>query len=196
MTNEVLERIQSSIGTGEALRIIYYGGSQPGTAREIVPLSIVGDMLWAISGNRRKQFALAKIAFPDADAAPPDYTDGPLWPDFAAFIAATGERFETGGYMLKKTEDESGGIVGVAVHEFTKAGKPRVRPTFILEYLTTREDEELDENGRWVVVTRPRAKCWVLWERGKRAKSYSTLASAGLELLNRTIGFAPGVGQK
>lgn len=192
MTEQDLERLNQAIDAGEALRIIYYGGTQPGTAREIVPLSITGDFLWAISGNRRKQFSLSKIAFPDADAHPANYSDGPLWPDFAAFIAATSERYAASGYVLQGMEDENGALVGVAVHGLKRGGKPRVHPIYTLEYLTTREVEEIDEDGNVVVTIKPRVKCWVLWERGKRAISYSTLGAAAGELLKRTIGFGGG----
>lgn len=67
MDDQQLARLRESIGTGEIIEIIYHGGSQPGMVREIVPLSIAGDMLWAVSppdNPKRKSFIIAKIELP------------------------------------------------------------------------------------------------------------------------------------
>lgn len=193
MNDQELERVKNAVGTGEVLKVVYHGGSQPGTIREIVPVSISGDTVWAIclESNRRKQFILSKIEFPGEGGASMRYefTSTPQWEDFTAFMADMCERYATRGYTLKGMLDGNGELVGVGVHEFTQAGKPRVHPTWKLEYLTTRREFEIDAQGREVVTIKPRAKCWVLSERGKRPQSYGTLAAASRELVIRTIGF-------
>ena len=58
-----MRRLKESIETGETLRIIYHGGSQPGTVREIVPQSIKGEKLRAfcIGSGASKTFIISKI---------------------------------------------------------------------------------------------------------------------------------------
>lgn len=55
--------LKEAIGTGELLTIVYHGGSQPGSVREILPLQITETKLRArcYSSNAVKQFLIEKI---------------------------------------------------------------------------------------------------------------------------------------
>ena len=46
--DRVAERLRSSAGTGEILSIIYLGGSQPGTRRDVVVRGVIGEKLRAL----------------------------------------------------------------------------------------------------------------------------------------------------
>lgn len=61
--SEVLARLESAIGTGELVSIVYHGGSQPGAFREITPLQIEDGKVRArcYTSNAVKTFALDKI---------------------------------------------------------------------------------------------------------------------------------------
>src|SRR4051812_27401190 len=59
----VRERLERAIGTGELVGIVYYGGSQPGAFREIEPLQIDGEKVWARchTSSAEKVFSIDKI---------------------------------------------------------------------------------------------------------------------------------------
>ncbi len=61
--------------TGEVLRIVYHGGSQPGTVREIVPIDVTDTEMRArdFAGHQEKLFKLAKIEIPDPATNPPEW---------------------------------------------------------------------------------------------------------------------------
>lgn len=67
MTDDDLERIRATIGTGEIIRVIYHGGSQPGVARDIVPVAYNNGKLWAVcvESGRRKMFSPEKMELTD-----------------------------------------------------------------------------------------------------------------------------------
>lgn len=60
---DLRESLTLSATAGEILTIVYHGGSQPGTKRQIVPIEIRRDALSAmdLSTNKRKQFSINKI---------------------------------------------------------------------------------------------------------------------------------------
>lgn len=185
MDERQLARLRESVGTGEIIRIIYDGGSQPGTAREIIPLSIAGEMLWAVSPgkSKRKSFALEKIRFCDGDDVPEMLISD--WTSLEDYRAGTAKRFADAGYLLEVLPPDP--APGLALYGYRKDGQRRKHPFARLEYLTTVLDYETTPDSREVEVERPRKKCWVLSVQGKRA-SYSTLQKAGLALLEQYTG--------
>jgi len=58
-----IARLVEARKNGEVIRIAYHGGSQPGTAREISPMSISGDDLIAhdLATDEVRTFKVAKI---------------------------------------------------------------------------------------------------------------------------------------
>jgi|HubBroStandDraft_6_1064221.scaffolds.fasta_scaffold420898_1 hypothetical protein len=59
----IRDHLEQAIGTGQLIGIIYHGGSQPGSYREIAPLQINGDKVRArcYTSNAVKAFSLDKI---------------------------------------------------------------------------------------------------------------------------------------
>ena len=59
----VLETLKDSIGTGKLITVIYHGGSQPGTTREILPMQITGNKIRArcYQSNAVKTFIIDKM---------------------------------------------------------------------------------------------------------------------------------------
>jgi hypothetical protein len=59
----VRDQLEQAIGTGQLIGIIYHGGSQPGSYREIAPLQINGDKVRSrcYTSNAVKMFSLDKI---------------------------------------------------------------------------------------------------------------------------------------
>jgi len=66
---EKLNVLQDSMGTGEVIKIKYYGGTQPGTVREIVPLRFDDDKISALccATDTIKSFFIYKMAIVSND---------------------------------------------------------------------------------------------------------------------------------
>jgi len=60
---DVIARLKEALKSGEIIKIVYYGGSQPGTCREITPLRILDDEVTAkcYQSDSIKTFKIAKI---------------------------------------------------------------------------------------------------------------------------------------
>ncbi|MGA1864349.1 MAG: hypothetical protein ACMUHX_04740 [bacterium] len=65
----MLVKLQEAIDNAEVLKVKYYGGSQPGTVREISPISIFNGKVRArcFSSNAIKTFFIDKIELCDID---------------------------------------------------------------------------------------------------------------------------------
>lgn len=63
MKEELISRLNETIGTGESLSVIYHGGSQPGSIRQLVPIKITSREVRAreVTGNAVKTFLVAKM---------------------------------------------------------------------------------------------------------------------------------------
>jgi hypothetical protein len=70
----VKDQLEQAIGTGQLIGIIYHGGSQPGSYREIAPLQINGDKVRArcYTSNAVKMFSLDKIELRGSVPTPED----------------------------------------------------------------------------------------------------------------------------
>lgn len=76
MTDKVQE-LKLAMNSGEIVKVSYYGGSQPGAIREIVPLSFFGKnkiKALCIRTNTKKTFFIEKIEIED-DQALVDYDE-------------------------------------------------------------------------------------------------------------------------
>lgn len=67
------ERLRQAIASGEVVKVIYHGGSQPGSMREIAPMTIKNGHVSArcYTSNAVKSFALEKLVVVDGEALHP-----------------------------------------------------------------------------------------------------------------------------
>lgn len=67
---DIETRVRQAIAAGEVLKITYEGGSQPGSVREIAPMTIESGKVRAhcYMSGAVKQFSLAKITIVEGDA--------------------------------------------------------------------------------------------------------------------------------
>lgn len=136
-----------AVSTGEVLRIVYHGGSQPGSVREVRPISVTDDELFAhdLASGESKTFKLAKIEIPDPAANPPAYEPIPVPPPEevrpigAVFAERVGELAAL-GWHVEVAEDS------ISLHGFFKNGKPRKSSDVSLDYEEFTYDYT-DENG-------------------------------------------------
>jgi predicted DNA-binding transcriptional regulator YafY len=134
MTQSLREMLAEAANSGEAIRIVYHGGSQPGTVREISPVSVTDNEVSArdLATGIVKTFKLAKIAIPSPDASAPAYDPTLLPPveDVPSIAAALRDKIpalEALGWHVQVTENR------IALHRVLENGKPRKTPTVTLE---------------------------------------------------------------
>jgi hypothetical protein len=171
-------RLTTAADEGEILRIIYLGGSQPGSSRDVVPIAISGDLLRAhdVTARMDKQFRLSKIEIVDEQVTAPAYDprlastsaeDGRTIEDLFAPMVA---ELQTLGWRVALTRD------AVTLHGYLKNGKPRkaahVSLTFS-EYTGVRVID-VDDDGKPV-------------EREERWKSRSPYHVSSLVLPTRSF---------
>ena len=138
-SDEILE----AVADNRALRVAYWGGSQPGTARTITPLEIDGDKVWArchVTGQA-KLFVLAKLG--PAENGLPEFSREPPPPRFqkvseiAAFYTDT---LEGMGWVADLSGEE------LTLTRRYKNGKPLKHPSVTLAYEPIVSSSHLDEN--------------------------------------------------
>ena len=146
-------RLEIAAKAGEVVRIIYHGGSQPGTVREISPIRVATLEILArdLATDIVKTFKLAKIELVEDATDAPEYVSHPDVPEPAGIIEALdGKRpeLENLGWHVTFSEDEA------SVYRFFKNGKPRKTPDVSLSYdefvidLFVDDDGELHEDAR------------------------------------------------
>lgn len=119
-----LGRIAEAAGTGEIVRVRYTGGTQPGSVRDLQPMSVNGETFRALclSTHAVKTFRFDRCE-PVADDVPITYVAGRIAPpvfrtidEFAAFIVP---HVESAGMVAVRTP------LDVSAHELRKDGRPR-----------------------------------------------------------------------
>jgi len=155
-TEDIKQTLQDAMQTGEILSVIYYGGSDPGTARMIFPVKIDNAGVWAkcIASNRVKRFLFEKMRLPESGEQAPVYHDGQKAKPFdnAASVEHSGnnlfpvfmtmlEQFEA---LEQKHIQTSLHPTGVELHQCFQNGKPQAIPFFCLEY-------EANQRPPWVI---------------------------------------------
>src|SRR4051812_48585883 len=75
MADGLKDRLAACAATGEVVWIIYHGGSQPGTIREVKPLHVAADEMQALDVGTgvAKTFVLSKVELAAGTAAAPSY---------------------------------------------------------------------------------------------------------------------------
>lgn len=139
------ERLKEAIDTGEILTIIYHGGSQPGTTRQISPMSFSRDRVRArcLISNKPKYFTLDKIDLVDDPAAEPTYEKDKKFAEPASIQIALEPYLETiraMGWLVEINDQEAG------LYRTRKNGNRLKYPDVALRYHATTRRE--DERGR------------------------------------------------
>ena len=134
--NATEQTLKDAIGTGELINIVYYGGSEPGAARMIAPLSVKQGKVRAkcYKTGQVKEFFLDKIAIAGDEIS--DYQGSRKTPDYdviegiATFNdldAKFRQEFEKLGWIVISDKEHFG------LYKQYKNGKIYKRPTFFIE---------------------------------------------------------------
>jgi hypothetical protein len=126
MNESIRDVLAQAAKNGEVIRIVYHGGSQPGTVREIIPIEVTETALRARDDSSRqaKVFKLAKIRIPDSIETLPNYD-----PNYQEPPEPTGligdllkdriDQLHDLGWHVELSENR------ITLHTFFKNGKPR-----------------------------------------------------------------------
>lgn len=190
MVDKVREVLEEAIRTGEVVPIVYHGGSQPGSIREISPISVSSSSVQArdLATGIPKTFRLAKIelAASGLEAATYEAPSLPVVEEGATVREAFQNRTIALGALGWHVELSS---ESVSLHRYFKNGKPRKTPDISLSYQPTQEYEEWTEVGEYEIRARASTRPWRLESRmNPRARSFAKLSGAVvafMELVNR-----------
>jgi hypothetical protein len=141
----ILSKLHEAIGTGELISIIYHGGSEPGTARMILPIKIEGDKVRArcYTSNKVKAFSLEKIELAADDI--PDYTGAHQEPaSLKEAIAPYLNELKAAGWDIELTSDSAG------LFTFFKNGKRRKTPDLGIYYQNPNENDGINHRPWYV----------------------------------------------
>ena len=178
----IVSALLAAKDNGKALSIRYHGGSQPGAARQIYPLSISGDMVRAqcVTSQAVKLFSVSRM----------ELIDGPIPPDMQIWqrparrevtfvtLAEVREHFrdqlESWGWTLLTGDTE------IALHRRFKNGKLRKEADVVLcfetEYLA---EAWIDVDGSEHQELKKRARPWLIVGKGGRfLRAYSDVDKA------------------
>lgn len=175
------DRLRQAIESGEVLKVIYHGGSQPGSLRKITPISIKNGKVSArcYTSNAVKSFALEKIVVVEGEAQPPaaEYQPGLVKPEQYASVSE----------LLEKQKDilvQLGWHIEydknyLSLHRKSKTGKPLKGSDVSLNYeeytydLVAGLDGEVHEENE-----RKRQRPWTVRGKNQDTKTYSHLDKA------------------
>jgi hypothetical protein len=196
MTSEMLEYLQKASKSGEIVKIIYDGGSQPGAVREVSPVSISEYDMKArdIATGIVKTFLLLKIRFPDSNSNAPKYDpNSPPFPNvkikqtISETLTSKVAEIESLGWKVYIQQD------GISVHRYFKNGKPRKLPDVSLVYNEFTYDVYVDGDSDKIIEeerksTRPYRVDSPSFETGR---TFSDLSNAIILFLNKVKLLAP-----
>ncbi|MBN9602670.1 MAG: hypothetical protein J0G33_07045 [Afipia felis] len=189
----MLERFSAAIGTGEILRIVYDGGSSPGSVRDILALAILPDgkvRAKCLTTGQAKTFILEKMRL--RENAEETYVPGALkLPHYASLsdvFADMSPGIKALGWHIQ-LEDGDDGSQCLSAHRVTKkTGKPLKGSFASLTYSRIQWDSIVTPDGRFERANvRPSVRPYAV--RSKFANSTPTFK----ELDNAVVRFLEAV---
>ena len=189
-TESVRRVLTDAAKTGEVVRIVYRGGRQPGSIREIAPMTVSETEVLArdLPAGINKTFAIAKIELPAATTIAVAYD-----PNQRADSRTVREAIESHvgdleglGWHVEVAD------AATSLHRFFKNGKPRKTGDVSLwfdEFVTESFD---DFDGRGMqTIQRPSQRPYHVTSVRVPTRSFTTLSRALLAFLDEAKELAP-----
>lgn len=177
--------LQTAIGTGELINIVYNGGSEPGKSRMILPIKIEDNKLRArcYVTEAVKVFNIDKITIPNHDMI--DYTGDHKEPDtLQQAVEPIMFELKALSWDIELSKDS------ICLFSFFKNGKRRKTPDVSLSYFAA-YTSEYSVNGVISSATTERAQPWYVM-----GHSFKYLSKAILRFRECAITKAPNNKQK
>ena len=173
----MLERFHAAIGTGEILRVVYDGGSSPGSIRDILALEVLSDgkvRAKCLTTGQEKTFFLEKMRLrEDAEETyVPAALKLPRYANLSDVFADVASEIKDLGWHIQLEDDDDGGQC-LSAHRFTKrSGLPQRAPFASLTFCPMQWDTVVTPDGRYETENvRPRVRPYAV--RSKDASSTS-----------------------
>lgn len=154
----VAELLRTVTGSGQVVTIAYNGGSRPGQARPVVPVSLSDYELVAFEpgSSTNKRYKMALIAWVELSSGlRATNTVQPFRPDFPrletlpAYAQQFGPELTAAGWYIYEDETSFG------VATCFKSGKPKKTPSVLIRYFDPSTETAFDsESGEEKTVTR------------------------------------------
>ena len=185
--NEILKCLQDAQETGQVIGIIYHGGSQPGSFREISPVKIDNNKVRArcYASNTVKTFNIDKIELrgdlptKEEKAAEwnTDYIDADRFGNPATILSTYKEYLTSLGWNVQLNFEEDIGQTRICLHTFFKNGKLRKTPVITLSHspLTSDHFVQLDSD-EILIQYRENSRPWSIG--GKNCSNTRTFTKA------------------
>ena len=175
------ERLREAIDGGEVLKVVYSGGSQPGSVRDIAPISIKDGKVRArcYSSLAVKLFVIEKISIVEEGSISntaewsANQKQGSLYESIQDLLRKQKDVLYSLGWHIE-SDDNS-----LSLHRRFKNGKPLKNPDISLCYeeftydSVVGVDGELHEENR-----RKRQRPWSVRGKKKNTRSYGSLDKA------------------
>lgn len=193
MSRSIRDTLAEACDNGEVVRIIYHGGSQPGTVREISVIAVSELEVRArdLAVGTAKIFKLAKIKLADASTTTPSYNPTPppaveltgtireVFADEVAQLQSLGWHVEISDYTI-------------SVHRFFKNGKPRKTSDIELSYAEYIIDAVIEADGTFKEERRKSSRPYRLTSRNyAAAKAFKKMSGAVAGFLIEAQALAP-----
>jgi len=193
MSQSVRDLLAQACHTGEVIRIIYHGGSQPGSVREITAIKVSDSDVQArdLAVGAVRTFKLAKIELARHSTGAPVYD-----PNKQSVVELSGTiqdllsgdlpKLESMGWHVRLSDN------AIAVHRFFKNGKPRKTPDVELSYHEYTVDMVVDLDGTIREESRKSRRPYRLTSRNfVSAKTFNKTTSAVLAFIQEATTLAP-----
>ena len=188
------DKLRKAVELGEPLRVIYQGGSQPGTVRTIAPISIQNGKVRAkcFNSGAVKLFMVEKLIIVDSN----EQTDATEWeaaPKVTPVYGSVPELLEDKQDMLSRLgwhvqTDEN----RLSLHRRFKNGKIRKGPDVDLEYNAYTYDVVVDADGNTHEENvRRSTRPWCLRCKTQPTRTFGHLGSAAEVFMELAAMLAP-----
>ncbi|RLJ20780.1 hypothetical protein DJ031_04530 [bacterium endosymbiont of Escarpia laminata] len=149
MKDDRITRLNLAIETGEVIQIIYHGGSQPGTSRQIAPMSIKNGKVRArcYNSNAIKQFMIEKVELVNEETPPKttnwnrDVAAIPHYKSIESLLEKTADTLTALGWHIERNLDR------ISLHGRFKNGKPKKGADISLAFEEYTWIDFVDEDG-------------------------------------------------
>ena len=178
-----IERIEKAIYSGETLRVRYFGGSTPGSERQIKPISADSDSVRArcLQTGETKLFKLAKLE-EVLDGLPSELSKtfippAPAHETVASFAESVIAEVEALGWLPQIEGDL------FSLHRRFKNGKPMKGSDVSISFEATTYDLVFDGENTVEMNHRPRERPWIVVASKQTTKTFANATKAQASFL-------------
>lgn len=187
----ILEALLKAVENDESLRVRYFGGSSPGSERELMPLSIKDGKVRArcLSSGETKTFFIEKME-PVIDGVPSILaasfpTPEPVYASVEEFLNHQTAALQEMGWVVKY-EGEF-----ITLHRTFKNGKLIKTYDVSLQYEEMTFDLVFDEHQVVEANHRKRSRPWIVGGKKQTAKTFGDFGKAQQAFLGFAKSLAP-----